>query len=391
MLKRSTVFSLLLCLMSFSVMKAQGIEFFHGTWDEALSKSKAEGKLIFVDAFAKWCGPCKMMAANTFTDPAVGEFFNANFIPMKIDMEEEMGLKFRDKYPVSAFPTLFFIDEDGNIAKQTVGAKSPPDIITLAQSVLDKYDRSVKYAALYNAGDRSYQLIYNYVTALNKAGKPSVKVSNDYLSEQNDLTTPENLKFILEAATQVDCHCFELLEKYKSDISKITSDDLVKEKIRTACANTVKRAIEFESQDLVTVAVDAMKHNLPSEAEEFKSASAIQYSLALHDLTGMEELVTNHAKRFLKNDPDGMYNLALQLEKYAHDSKPCMTMAVELAGKAAKEEDYRFVAEYASLVQKTIGKEEALKIIDQVLLKKSDPEEKGYKELIALRKKIENS
>lgn len=378
-------------LLLTSFVRAQGIEFFHGTWEEGLAKAKDADKIIFVDAFAKWCGPCKNMAANTFTNETVGEFFNKNFICMKIDMEEEMGLKFRDKYPVSAFPTLFFIDEDGEVVQKSVGAKGPTDLIALGQSVLDKYDKSTKYVAAYEAGDRSYQLVYDYVAALNQAGKPSIKISNDYLSDQKDLTTPDNLKLILEAATQVDCQCFEMMEKYKNDISKIVPKEVIDAKIRTACANTVKRAVEFESHDLVILAGDAMKRNLPSEAEEFKAASEVHYALALHDLNNIEELVTNYSKRFLKNDPDGQYNLALEIEKYAHDDKVCMTMAVELAGKAAKEEDVKYVAGYASLVQKTMGKDEAIKVIDGALKKYSDPEDKDYKQLMALRKKIENS
>ena len=379
-------------LILVSIVHAQeGIQFFHGTWDEALSRSKAEDKIIFVDAFAKWCGPCKRMAANTFTNQTVGEFFNKNFICMQIDMEEEMGLKFRDKYPVSAFPTLFFIDEDGEVVQKSVGAKDPESILALAQSVLDKYDKSTKYVAAYEAGDRSYQLVYDYVSALNKAGKPSVKISNDYLSGQEDLTTPDNLKLILEAATQVDCQCFEMMEKYKKDISKIVSDDVIDAKVRTACGNTIKRAIEFESHDLVNQAGDAMKRNLPAEADEFRAASEVHYALALHDLDNIEDLVTNYSKRFLKNDPEGQYNLAMELEKYAHDDKDCMTMAVELAGKAAKDEDVKYVSAYALLVQKTMGKEEAIKILDGAMKKYDSPEDKDYKQLYLLKLKIGDS
>src|SRR4030095_10936907 len=126
------------CVTSSSVL-GQGIEFFHGTWDEALQKAKAEDKLIFVDAFTTWCGPLKNMAANTFPDPAVGEVFNKNFIAMKIDMEKEMGLEFRKKFPVTAYPTLFFIDYDQEVVLKSVGGKSPPDLISIAQGVVDKY------------------------------------------------------------------------------------------------------------------------------------------------------------------------------------------------------------------------------------------------------------
>ncbi|MFM7401482.1 MAG: thioredoxin family protein, partial [Bacteroidota bacterium] len=94
---------------------AQGIEFFHGSWPEALTKAKSEEKLIFVDAFASWCGPCKRMAKESFPDPKVGELYNASFICLKIDMEKPENAEFAGKYPVSSYPTLFFIDADGKI------------------------------------------------------------------------------------------------------------------------------------------------------------------------------------------------------------------------------------------------------------------------------------
>ena len=56
---------------------AQGIQFDKGDWQEILAKAKEEDKLIFVDAYAAWCGPCKKMARDVFTKPEVGEFFNA--------------------------------------------------------------------------------------------------------------------------------------------------------------------------------------------------------------------------------------------------------------------------------------------------------------------------
>ena len=89
---------------------AQGIVFFDGTWEQALEKAREEEKPIFVDAYTTWCGPCKMMTQRTFPDPQVGDLFNANFISVKIDMEQEAGLAFQRQYPVRAYPTLLFID-----------------------------------------------------------------------------------------------------------------------------------------------------------------------------------------------------------------------------------------------------------------------------------------
>lgn len=86
---------------------AQGIEFFHGTWEEVKAKAKEADKLVFVDAYTTWCGPCKRMAANIFPLPEVGEFYNANFINYKLDMEKGEGPDFARKYGVRAIPPLY--------------------------------------------------------------------------------------------------------------------------------------------------------------------------------------------------------------------------------------------------------------------------------------------
>jgi thiol-disulfide isomerase/thioredoxin len=391
---KSLIHSLVVFLYIFAgSIHAQGIEFFHGTWEEAVMKAKAEDKLLFVDAFATWCGPCKRMAASTFPDPEVGTLFNTYFISMKIDMEQPMGIEFKRKFPVSSYPTLFFIDDQQQVIQKVVGAKTPPDLIALAEKVLAKYDKSVKYEAAYNAGDRSYQLVYDYVAALNKAGKPSLKIANDYLATQENLTSPENLKFILEAASQVDCQCFDLFEKYKSEISKVVDDETIKAKVRFACNNTVKRAIEFESPDLIPLAYDAMKRHLPAEADRFKSDSEIRYALGLHQLDQIESMVTVHAKKYIKNDPPALNRLALDLDKYGSDNVSCQKMAIDLAGKAADSKDATtpYITSYAELLFKYGQKEKAIAVIDQAMSKIEHEESKDYQTLNALRNKMVNN
>ena len=64
--------------------------------------------------------------------------------------------------------------------------------------------------------------------ALNKAGKSTLKISNEYVRSQNDLTTDQNLKFLLEAATHADSRIFDLMIENKSAIEKLTSKQDVK-------------------------------------------------------------------------------------------------------------------------------------------------------------------
>lgn len=116
---------------------AQGITFKKKSFEEAKKEAKKSGKLIFIDAYTDWCGPCKRMAATSFKDAKVGEMFNKNFVNMKVEMEKDAdGPELARKYRVVAYPTLLIVDGNGKLVKQAVGMKSSDQLIALAKSVL---------------------------------------------------------------------------------------------------------------------------------------------------------------------------------------------------------------------------------------------------------------
>ncbi len=113
---------LMLLAGAFSIsIYSKGIVFENGNFEEALIKAKAENKIVFVDCYTSWCGPCKMMAKTVFTQEEVGEFFNANFVSLKIDMEKGEGPEFATKYGVQVYPTFLFIDSTGKLIQSSKG------------------------------------------------------------------------------------------------------------------------------------------------------------------------------------------------------------------------------------------------------------------------------
>lgn len=113
----------------------KGIQFTEGKWADLLKQAKKENKLIFLDAYTTWCGPCKLLQKNVFTREDVATTFNGNFINVKIDMESGEGPALTKKYPIEGYPTLFFINSKGKVVKQLLGYQQPQDLIKAAKSV----------------------------------------------------------------------------------------------------------------------------------------------------------------------------------------------------------------------------------------------------------------
>lgn len=74
------ILPLLICMLLIQTGFSQGMVFETGNWDSILKKAKKEKKLIYLDAYTTWCGPCKMMKKNIFPDEAVGKFYNQHFV-----------------------------------------------------------------------------------------------------------------------------------------------------------------------------------------------------------------------------------------------------------------------------------------------------------------------
>lgn len=113
----------------------KGIQFTEASWKEVLKKAKAEKKVIFLDAYASWCGPCKMLQKNVFTKKEVGDYFNKQFINVKMDMEKGEGPALAQTYPLEAYPTLLFIDGNGRVMKKVIGYQSPEQLLSIGQSL----------------------------------------------------------------------------------------------------------------------------------------------------------------------------------------------------------------------------------------------------------------
>lgn len=116
-----------------------GIKFSSMTYADALKLSASTGKPIFVDCYTVWCGPCKYLAKNTFTNKEIGDFFNSNFINLKIEMEKDAeGPELARLFKVRAYPTLIFVNGKGELIKESLGYVTPEQLLAVAKEAVKK-------------------------------------------------------------------------------------------------------------------------------------------------------------------------------------------------------------------------------------------------------------
>jgi thioredoxin-related protein len=143
-MKYLVLFSMLLLVGSMTAQKINWL-----TMNEAVATQAENPKKIFVDMYTNWCGPCKLMDRNTFSNKDVISYINENFYAVKFNAEGNETInadgqsftnpgydpakayrrnsshEFTTYMGVNAYPTILFIDEEGNLINRVKGYKTP--------------------------------------------------------------------------------------------------------------------------------------------------------------------------------------------------------------------------------------------------------------------------
>lgn len=106
------------------------------TLTDITEQAASEGKLIFMDIYADWCLPCKLMNEDVYSDKNISDFLNDNFISVKVNAEKGNGPNMTVLYNVSSFPGLLFLDEKGRVLERKEGAAYHTELRQMAERAL---------------------------------------------------------------------------------------------------------------------------------------------------------------------------------------------------------------------------------------------------------------
>lgn len=189
------------------------VDFLYNNLAKAKRTAAKENKLIFVDGYTTWCGPCKWMDAEVFANPTVAKFFNNSFVNLKMDLEDGEGIDFANTYIAEAYPTFYFLSPEGELLHKALGAFDPQSLMAIAYDALRPESQLLTYQKNHESGKREADFLIDYAMLLKTLRLPdNGAVVRDYLSTQIDWSGELNSKFIFDnVGINMDDELFEYL------------------------------------------------------------------------------------------------------------------------------------------------------------------------------------
>lgn len=209
------------------------------SWKQIKEKAAKENKMIFFDAYASWCGPCKYLESDVYTDEDVAAYYNSNYINVKFDMENGEGVNLSEEFGISSYPTLMFFTPQGKLVHKYVGAMEPADFLILG---IDARDPSKQYFTLKENARNKQLTDAAFLAWVEMADKieddDKDEIVNVFLQSKKDLVSNAELaKIALLYAGDLQDQQIRFLYKNQSRI--IALPGWTEEKVKNALYNIV--------------------------------------------------------------------------------------------------------------------------------------------------------
>ncbi len=95
------------------------------SFDDALKKAKSENKRVIIDVYTDWCGWCKKMDGEAYSNLDIKKILEDNFVFIKLNAEGTEKIKYNGKeytetdlatyFEVTGYPTTVFLEPDGKL------------------------------------------------------------------------------------------------------------------------------------------------------------------------------------------------------------------------------------------------------------------------------------
>lgn len=256
--------------------KETGIPFMKAEWKDVVARATKEKKYIFLDAYAVWCNPCKWMDENVYNSKKAEDYFSEKFVSIKMDMEKEEGLLFKEKYKVEAYPTYLFFDPTGKIMHRFQGPLETDEFIKEVANTFLPDKALYELKRKYENGAKDEKTLYEYIFASFKAhGEVNSDLLEDYFDTQDDLLSKKNWKIIDDFVQDIKSKPFRYLVANREKFYPIHGKESVEKKIYLTKMSYYAKLEDWKNYAIVAVAY-AEKYSM----NDWKDLDAIAWRLS---------------------------------------------------------------------------------------------------------------
>lgn len=251
-MKTVTLVFLLFCS---AIATAQSTEsFFLSDYDSALAQAKATNKPIFLDGYASWCSPCKHMDKVVFDQPEVQEYLQTHFVPLKMDLDIPRNQAIQDKYQVTRYPTLLFLDPKGDVLHRKCGALQTNTydwFIELCEEAIDDKRNLANTIKSFEVSAKTPDDYRDYLRALAQHCTQDHTAGQHFLSiiTIDDLYNPETIDALYTSPLTIDHHLFDSMMIHLVDFTKFHEDKTVFRLIERKATVQLKEWLEEGNYD----------------------------------------------------------------------------------------------------------------------------------------------
>lgn len=306
---------LLIMMLGTSLLNAQtneGIHFEHGTWAEIKAKAKNENKLIFMDCYTDWCGPCKFLSTTVFTQRLVGEYFNAHYISYKVDMEKGEGVELRKQFEITAFPTLLFFSTNGELNFRRVGYVSGEQLIADAKMTPKRAEEMALIKNNYDKNSKDLVSVKAYLDLL-IAGKDnkSFQIAEEYFSllPKSEWTKSENIAIIQSQIKSPWSPVVLYILDHKESFNKAAGKEVIDNLLANTFYEESKRLVDEVKNGGLLDEAAFKKLAIVMEERQFDKRNDIIFDTEMNVLTIQKNWTEYMVKVKQFFDEKGMANL----------------------------------------------------------------------------------
>jgi thioredoxin-related protein len=373
--------------------QTQSINFETGDLNSVFAKAKQENKLIFIDAYTSWCGPCKAMAKNVFTKDSVADYFNANFVNYKMDMEKGEGPDFAKKYEVSCFPSLLILDANGSLVHRAAGYFESAQFIAFGSAGQTPEKTFVAKKNEYEKTGINEGNVLAYHELLSSVCFDSSPLVVKYLSsvKDEDLIKPANWKLIKQVSNDYRSREMQYLLKNVSFFEQQFGKKEIERKIIYLGEDyfwKITRSDTFNRAAFEKARAEFMTMKWPySERILFNADLTAAYRTNKDDYFAM---ASARFQSYNNDNASALNNTAWKFYEEC-DNIEYLKAAVNMAKRSCELElDYAALDTYAALLFKTGNYKEADLVVQKAIAiaVKAQLKPEQYKETTELHNKI---